>query len=32
VFALHYKSRLHQIDAAFAALGKRTEIEIRNAV
>jgi antitoxin HicB len=31
LFALNRKSRLDQIEAAFAALGKRVEIEIRDA-
>jgi antitoxin HicB len=31
LFALNRKSRLDQIEAAFAALGKRVEIEVRDA-
>ena len=30
-FALRHHSRLDQIEAAFAALGKRLHIEVRNA-
>jgi antitoxin HicB len=31
LFSLRHQSRLDQIEAAFAALGKRVEIEVRDA-
>lgn len=31
VFSLRHQSRLNQIEAAFAALGKRLHVEVRNA-